>query len=202
MKPYKQTTRYTSASSALLMVLNHFDSKFELSRDNEFWIWQRSATLPTRGSSIYALGTLAAKKGISVSIIVEEPEYKFPGYRFKAYKKKEIDVANFRSELFYKQATKENIKIEERDFELTEVKDLLCQGKLLMVRLIVGILRQSKLNRRNPHYVLITNYDSDKKEFKIIDTRKGKLKISEELMIEAFETVHTCKRDNRMIIFG
>ena len=41
MQPYKQTTKYTSAASALLMVLDHYD-KLKPTRENEYKIWNDS----------------------------------------------------------------------------------------------------------------------------------------------------------------
>ena len=36
---YKQTTDYTGAPSALLMIIKQFNPSFELSKENEFRFW-------------------------------------------------------------------------------------------------------------------------------------------------------------------
>jgi len=187
-----------------MMTIQHFNPDFLLTKENEFLLWQRSATLPTRGSSIYALAILAKEQGIPSKIIVEEPDYKFPGYRFKAYKKAEIEVAAYTSELFHDRAKELNIPIEECNFKLDEVKKYLEEGKLVMLRLIVGIMRNTKSNRRNPHYVLIKSakLKNDALVFEILDSKKGKLLITEQRLKDSFEAVKECKRDNRMIVFG
>ncbi|MBU0461054.1 MAG: peptidase C39 family protein [Nanoarchaeota archaeon] len=200
MQQYKQTTIYTCAAASLMSIINHFKPEFALSRENEFLIWERSAVLPTRGSSLYALALFAHKQSIPVKIFVEEPEYKFPGYRFKSYKKKEIDVADFHSELYYKRAKEARIPIEERNFNIDEVKTLLKRKKVLLLRVIIGLLRGTQVNKRNPHYIPVYQYEDG--FFYIIDPRRGMIKIQEELFKEAFDAVHDCKRDNRMIVFG
>ena len=200
MKHYKQTTIYTCAAASLMSILNHFKPEFTLSKKNEFSIWEQSAVLPTRGSSLYALALFAKRQGVPAKIVVEESDYKFPGYRFKSYKKKEIDVANFHSELYFQRAKENNINIEERNFDIKEVKSLLKRKKILLLRIIIGLVRGTKVNKRNPHYIPVYKYEDG--FFYIIDPRRGNIKIQEELFKEAFEAVHACRRDNRMIIFG
>ena len=200
MQLYNQTTKYTCAAASLAMVINHFKPDFRLNINNEFDIWQKTVALPTRGSSIYALAAYAHKQGVPVRVIVGMHNYKFPGYKFKAYKKKEIDIANFSSELFYTKAKKLGINIEEREFTIEEVKRTLEQGKILLLRLIIGVIRGSKANRRNPHYLLIYKYEHGR--FLIMDPKKGPLNVEETIVKEAFDKVTDIKRDHRMIIFG
>ncbi|MFC1753538.1 peptidase C39 family protein [Thermoproteota archaeon] len=200
MKHYKQTTIYTCAAASLMSVLNHFRPDFEMSRENEFRIWESSAVLPTRGSSLYALALFAKQDDIPVKIVVEQAEYKFPGYRFKSYKKKEIEVANFHSESYYKRAKSAGIDIEERNFDITEVKSLLKRKKIILLRIIIGLIRGTKVNKRNPHYIPVYKYEDG--FFYLIDPRRGNIKIQEDLLQEAFDAVHNCRRDNRMIVFG
>ena len=200
MKLYRQTTKYTCAAASLAMVINHFKPEFKLNMDNEFDIWQKTVALPTRGSSIYALATYAYELGVPLKVVVGKQEYKFPGYKFKAYKKKEIDIANFSSELFYNKAKKSGIDIDEREFTIEEVKKSLKQGKLLLLRLIIGVIRGSKENRRNPHYMLVYKYAQ--KKFLIMDPKHGSLSIDENIVKDAFDKVIDIRRDHRMIIFG
>jgi len=183
-----------------MSILNHFKPAFELSKKNEFRIWEQSAVLPTRGSSLYALALFTKKQGIPVKIVVEESDYKFPGYRFKSYKKKEIDVANFHSELYFNRAKESKIEVEERNFDIKEVKALLKRKKILLLRIIIGLVRGTKVNKRNPHYIPVYKYEDG--FFYILDPRRGNIKIQEELFKEAFEAVHNCRRDNRMLVFG
>ena len=200
MQPYKQTTRYTCAAAALASAINHLNKDFLLNVENEFDIWHRTATLPTRGSSIYALAIYAYEKGIPVKVVVGEHEYKFPGYKFKAYKKKEIEIANFSSQMFYIKAKNMGISVEERSFDLEEIKEILKENKVVLLRLIVGIVRGSDKNKRNPHYLPIFSYENN--TFSLSDPQRGLLKIKEEVIKEAFEKVDDINRDNRMIILG
>ena len=162
MQPYTQSTKFTCAASSLAMIINHFKPDFLLNIENEFDIWRKSAALPTRGCSIYGLALYAQEHGIPLKIIVGEHEYKFPGYKFKSYKKKEINIAHFASELFYKKTKEKKIGIEERSFDLDEVKRLLKQGKILLLRLVIGIIRDSKTNKRNPHYLPVYGFKDNK----------------------------------------
>lgn len=200
MQPYKQTTLYTFAAASLASTINHFKPDFLLNVENEFDIWHKTATLPTRGSSIYALAIYAFEKGIPVRVVVGEHEYKFPGYKFRAYKKKEIEIANFSSQLFYTKAKSLGISVEERQFDLNEVKELIKDNKVVMLRLIIGIVRGSDKNKRNPHYLPVYGYEDGC--FLLLDSHRGPLRVKESVVQEAFEKVDDVDRDNRMIIFG
>ena len=70
MKPYLQTTEFSTAASSLLTILHHFNSEIPLTKDKEFEIWHETVNLPTRGSSIFALANYAKKKGLNPKIIV------------------------------------------------------------------------------------------------------------------------------------
>lgn len=198
MQYYKQTTSHSSGPSSLLMVLNHFDSKIEPNRRNEFEIWLKSVVLPTLGSSIYALATIAHKKGIKTKVVVGNKKYKFPNYRFKGYKLEEVKEASYTSRLYYEKALKEGVEIEEHDFRLEDVKELLKSGKLLMLRLDIGVIER---HNHEVVYILITGYKN--KKFEIMDPSVGKILVPEKQAQEAFDNVITKrKRDHRMIVFG
>jgi len=196
MKPYICTTEYTSAPSALMMVLHHFNKEFELTKENEHKIWISTVNLPVRASSIYGLAIFAKEQGLDPKIVLENKEYDFPDYRFKRYKKVDVEDAQFTSDIYYKKAVDLNIPIEERFFDLDEVKKLLSKGHVLLLRLNVGVFRD-KGSMSN--YVVLYK-DADK--FFMIDPVTGKLNIVVEMLEEAFATLETKKkRDHRMIIF-
>lgn len=200
MKEYKQTTLYTSGAACFLMVLNHFKPKqFELTRENEFMLWQRTATLPTRGSCVFAIAAFAAEQNIPCYVVVGDPEYKFPFYRFDRLRKSEVEDANFTTQIFRKQAEQRGVKIEVRDFDLEEVKALLAKGKKIIIRLNYGFLTGK---RPRVNYYLLDSYNK-KNGFLVYDPFEGKRLIEEEKIKEAFEGVVTkCKRDHRMVVFG
>lgn len=181
------------------MILNHFDNSFELSKENEFRLWQQSCALPTRSSSIFSLANIAHQRKIPVKVIVGDAEYKFPNYRFLGYKLGEIEEATFFSELYLKEAKKAGIKIDEREFDIDEVKNFLKQKKILILRLNAGVLRGQ---RSTANYIPVFDYKNGK--FSLIDPKDGLKKDVDELkMKEALETVKTkCKRDLRIAVFG
>ncbi|MDD5254210.1 MAG: peptidase C39 family protein [Candidatus Nanoarchaeia archaeon] len=196
MEEYLQTTEYTCGSAALLMVLKHFD-KMQSNRENEFKIWMESALLPVRASSIYGLALYAKKLGLNPEIYVETKDYEYPNYRFKSYKLKDVNQAKFSSNLFLKEAEKNNIKIYEKNINLEDIKNFLKNNKILIARMNVGVIREHKAQS---NYVVIYGYGD--KKFLVIDPKSGKKVIPEEQFKEAFETVKTkCKRDNRAIVF-
>ena len=197
MEFYRQTSQYTGAAAALLMALHaKHPEEWPLDREHEFHIWTHSANLPTRSSSIYALALIARKAGMSTHVVVGEREYDYPDYRFKRYKKIEIDEAKYTSKLYAKRAREEGIPLEEREFTLQEVKQHLENQALILLRVNAGVLRERKATSK---YVLVRAYIQG--EYIIMDPEQGEMRIPEDEMQEAFETLITKKkRDHRMVI--
>jgi predicted double-glycine peptidase len=196
MEEYLETTEFTCGSSALIMVLKHFN-KLEPNRENEFRIWMKSALLPVRASSIYGLALCAKELGLEPEVYAETKEYEYPNYRFKSYTLKEVNQAKFTSNLYLKDAEKNNIKIYEKKITFDDIKKLLTNKKIIIIRLNVGIFREHKAQS---NYVVVYGYGD--KKFLVIDPKIGKKIIPEEQFKESFETVITkCKRDHRMIVF-
>jgi len=199
MKSYVQTTEYTTAPCSLMAVINHFNPDFSMCRENEFIIWRSTANLPVRASSIYGLALYAKQQGLNPRIVLGEKEYDYPDYRFKGYTKKEVDEAKFSSRLYHKKAREQGITIHEREFDFKEVKKLVEQKKILLLRINEGALRESGSTSK---YVVVYHYNPSLNEYSVLDPKQGNTKVSEELLREAFETLETKKkRDHRMIIF-
>ncbi|MBN2459570.1 peptidase C39 family protein [Candidatus Woesearchaeota archaeon] len=199
MQPYLRTTPYTTAASSLMAVINHFNPDFKLSRENEFLIWRETANLPIRASSIYGLAVFAKKQGLNPCIILEDKDYDYPDYRFKGYKKKEVEAAKYSDKLHYKEAKKLGIPIDERGFEFKEVRELARKGRIIMLRVNAGTLRERKSTSK---YLVIHGYDKERKEFSVLDPKQGIVKVSDALLQEAFDTLATKKkRDHEMMVF-
>ncbi|MBW2970669.1 peptidase C39 family protein [Candidatus Woesearchaeota archaeon] len=197
MQAYKQTTQFTGAASALLMVMNHFDQNFKLTQENEFRIWLNSVNLPTRACSIYGLAGFSAKHNINVKIVVGKKEYEYPDYRFKGYKKEEVDAAKFTEKLHLSDLKQMKVEVEERDFSLKEVNNLLSADKIVMLRLDTGVFRDS---RPSSNYVVLTDFN---KNYTAFDPHQGEIKVTKEQMDESFNDLVTKrKRDHRMLVFG
>jgi len=198
MQHYQETADASHAAASLMLVINHYKNKFEVCKENEFWIWQKTVTLPTKTSNIFALALYAKKEKLKIHVIVGDIEYKFSNDREKKYTKREIYQAKYMSNLFYQEA-KKKFKIEQRILEFNEVKEFLKNKKILMLRLNAGTFDDSKAITK---YMVIRGYGNEL--FLINDTRTGEtLKVKEGIMKEAFETVKTkCKRDNQAIVFG
>ena len=193
-----QSTRFTSAATAFMHIINHFDKDFQLSRENEFLIWHTGVNLPTRSSSIYSLAEFAKNHGLDVKVIVGAQEYSFPNYRFQSYKKEEIENAKFSSFLLQKRARQSGVEIEEREFGFEKVKSLLEEGKVLLLRMNSQIFHGFK---PLANFYAVFSYDDG--IFSVLDPQEGKKDVKEAEFKDAFETLKTkCRRDNRMIVFG
>ena len=199
MKNYKQTTKFSGLASALMIIINHFNSKFSVDRKNEFRLWRESVLLPSRGSCIFRLGIIANRLKVPVKIIVEDPKYKLPQvYKFRIFSKKEIYDAKFMSDINLEESKNKSI-VDIRNFTLDEVKEALKNHKLVLLRVNMGPLIHV---RTVPDYILLYGYGNNLYLWN--NTLKGEtMRINEKLMKECFMQVKTkCKRDNRVIIFG
>ncbi len=198
MQPYKQSNEYTGGAAALLMVLNHYDPKVELTKENEYEIWRRTAALPVRAPDIYGMALVAHEHRRRVKAIVGEIQYQYPNYRFQGYKLSEIEEATFMSDMFYKKLKRFGVEVGKREFTLDYVRDLLKGDKLIILRLNSGVLRNTKAAS---NFFPVIRFGDHK--FLLIDPQDGQKKlVYEEKLQEAFDTVKTkCHRDNRMIVF-
>jgi hypothetical protein len=198
MQPYKQSNEYTGGAAALLMILNHYDPKVELSKEYEYEIWRKAAALPVRAPDIYGLALVAHEHRRRVKVVVGELKYQYPNYRFQGYKLSEIEEATYMAELFCKRLKRFGVEVARKDVDLDQVKDLLRGDKVLLLRLNSGVLRNSKASSS---FFPVFRYGD--KKFLIVDPQDGQKKlVYEDKMKEAFETVKTkCHRDHRMIVF-
>ncbi|MEK6973820.1 MAG: peptidase C39 family protein [Nanoarchaeota archaeon] len=199
MQNYKQTTKFTGLSSALMLVLNHYNNGFKVNRENEFKVWRDIVLLPTRGACIFMTALMAHNSNIPCKAIVEDPKYKLPRiYKFKLFTKKEIYDTKFFSDLNFEEAKKKNL-VEIRDFNFDEVKEALKKNKIALLRVNLGPLLHV---RSIPDYILLHGYGNNL--FLWNNTISGQtIRINEKLLKEAFLQVKKkCKRDNRIIIFG
>jgi len=198
MQPYKQSNEYTGGAAALLMVLNHYDPKVELTKENEYEIWRKTAALPVRASDIYGLTLVAHDHRRRVRVVVGELQYNYPNYRFQGYKLSEIEEATFTSDLFCKRLKRFGVEVVKKDFTLEYVKEALKGDRIVILRLNSGILRNSKASS---NFFPVFKYGDRK--FLIIDPQDGQKKlVYEEKMKEALDTVkEKCHRDNRMLVF-
>ena len=197
MKQYKKTTNYTSAASSLMMVINHFNESFELSQENEFKIWLNSVNLPTRASSIYGLANFAKEQGLNPSIILKNKDYEYPDYRFKGYKKIEIEQAEFSNNLHKLKSKKLKIKQNKCKINSDLIEQLILENKILLVRLNAGVFRESV---SISNYIIIKGKNNN--EFEVIDSQVGLINVSKEQIQEALDTLSSKKkRSSKILVF-
>ncbi len=198
MKPYFQTTPFTTAASALVSILHYVNPHFSPEKENEFQIWHNTVNLPTRGSSIYALALYAQEQGVQPTVVVEKPEYSFPDYRFYRYTKEDVEHATFSEETYRRKAENAGITIHTKQITLTDIKKVL-DNNILLLRLNTKPIRNQKRNTSN--YIVVTGYADG--YYHIIDPAFAALSIPELTMQEAFESLGNKKyRDHRMIMFS
>lgn len=198
MQPYKQSNEYAGGAAALLMVLNHYDQKIELNKENEYEIWRKTVALPIRATDIYGMAVVAHEYRHRIHVIVGNLQYDYPNYRFQGYTLSEVEQAAFMTELFYKRLKRFGVEVTKKDITFEQVKDALKGDKIIILRLNSGVLRNGKASS---HFFPVFRYGDRK--FLIVDPQDGQKKlVYEDRMKEAFETVKTkCHRDNRMLVF-
>lgn len=200
MKTYLQTTPYTGAAASLIVIMNHFDASYDLSRENEFDIWRQSAPFPIRGCSIFGLALYAKEAGLDPKVVVGDSEFQYPRYRFKRYKKIDVEMASFATEVLHKKCKDADVHIEEHEFTLADVKKHLAKDCVLLLRLDSGYMRDGA-SVLDAHYYTVWDYQQE--EFIVMDPLEGEKNMPEEEFKAAFDAVkERCKRDHKMIVFG
>jgi hypothetical protein len=200
LESYKQTTNYTGASSALMSIIHYFLNDFELSEDNELDIWLKSAILPTRASSVFALAIYAKSLGLEPKIVIEDKHYTYPDYRFKRYTKKQIELAEKVANRYLTKCEEQNILIVEKEFDVNYIDSLLSKRKILLVRLNAGRLRGTKSTSK--YIVIYKKSKKDPNKYFIIDPRRRRKKVTREMLDEALTELKTKKkREKSMIVF-
>ena len=197
MNIYKKTTEYTAAASSLMMIINHFNPDFELNQENEFKIWLSSTNLPTRASSVYGLANFAKEQGLNPSLILENGDYEYPDYRFKGYKKVEIEQAEFSNNL-HKLKSKE-LKIKQNKCKINSnlIEQLIQENKILLVRVNAGVFRETA---SISNYVIVKG--KNKGGFEVIDSQVGLIQANKEQIQEALDTLSSKKkRSSKMLVF-
>ena len=198
MGDYTQTTEYSGAAAALLIVINQLKPSHKLTKLNEFKIWLYSVNLPTRACSIYGLASYALTKGVKCSIMVGKQEYDFPDYRFKGYKKDDIEIAKYTEDIHLHKFKELGGILEEKAITIAKVKQMLKSNRILILRTDAGSFRDL---RPSSNYIVVTGFRN--KSFEIHDPYQGKINSRETQIVQCFEDlVVKRKRDPRMIIFS
>lgn len=191
---YLKTTPYTNAVCCLLNVIS-LKKNNEFSQNEEIDLWLKTATLPTRASSIFGLALEAKKKDLEVEVIVSNEDFDFPDYRFHRYKKSDIELANISEKIYLNKCKKEKINITIKEISIKEIIELL-KTHYLIIRLNTKIIRN--LKRNNSNYLLFTNFKDN--NFEIIDPSIGVLNVSKELITESYKSLETKKYRNHKLL--
>lgn len=199
LESYKQTTNYTGAASALLSILHHFDASYEMNEEHELDIWLESIIPPTKASSIFGLALVAKKHNLQPKIIMEDPTFTYPDYRFKRYTKKQIELASKIADRYKEKCEEQGILIIERDFDVNYVDSLLQNGKILLLRVNAGRLRGTKSTSK---YIVVYKKSIEKDKYFIIDPRRRRKKVTRDMLEESLVELKTKKkREKCMIVF-
>lgn len=182
-----------------MLIMHHLDEKYLLTRAHEFDIWRESVNLPTRAPSIFGLARYAKEHGLTPTVVVESPDYDYPDYRFKRYKKTDVDLAKFSSKQHMTAAESANVPINERAITFEEVQGLVKDGHTLLIRLNEGIFRDVGSTSK---YIVL--YGFEEEMYLVADPLLDKplITVDEDTLRESFDTLATKKkRDHKMIVF-
>jgi len=139
----RKRTRFTCGPVSLMEVLRLFFPERPLDPSEEFRLWQRSATLPIRGSSIYALATVAAETGLDVNVYTEELGYRFPKHLDFGYSLEEVQWATETTARFMSDARAAGVILTEEPLTPERVVDILATAPVSMVRIDSSILHDT-----------------------------------------------------------
>ena len=192
-----RSTPYTNAVCCLINILS-LKKNTNFKQKDEYDIWLKTAVLPMRTSSIYGLALISKQHSLTPKLIVENHEFDFPDYRFHRYKKSDVEMAKFSSEIYRKKCEEANINITVKKIDFEDLKKLVLENYCI-VRINTKFIRN--LKRNNSNYVVFKDYKN--KEFEIIDPSQGTLKISEEVAYNSYLSLETKKhRAHKLLVFS
>ncbi|USN45558.1 MAG: peptidase C39 family protein [Candidatus Woesearchaeota archaeon] len=195
MELFRQTTRYTGSVAALLMILHHFDKNVALSKETEFLLWQQTALLPLRSSSIYGLALVAKRHGLHPKVYETDTAIAHPSYS-ATYTKTDIDEARVMAKLFSKQARAEGIELIEQQITFPFVEKLLNEKKILLLRLDAGVYRKKRSVSK--YFVCYKKQNS----YCLIDPKVGELETTSEQLTTSLENLSSqLGKDVKLIVF-
>lgn len=198
MKPYIQTTQYTTGVSSFINILQLL-KEIEPTRELELSIWKQTANLPTRAPSIYSLALIAKQHNLNPKIIVGTTQFDYPDYRFYRFTKEDVELAALSEAQSIQEAKNNQIEIIHKEIQFQEIIQELQNKNALLVRLNTKTFREEE-KRNSSSYIALTNINENKIE--IIDPTQGILTLNKEVIQESFESLIEKKhRDARMIIF-
>jgi len=189
MKPYLQSTEYTTAAASLVWALQQLSDHISNSWV-ELDIWHHSALLPTRASSVYGLALYAKKKGLTPSIILQKQQYSFPDYRFFRYKKTDIDIAKDMQDYYRRKATQENIPIIKKKITISLIESL--KEHTMLIRLNPKLWRSTTSN-----FVVLNVLE---KGYQIMDPQLGLLCITKDVLQASLDQLIDKKKRQPQIL--
>jgi len=68
---YEQTSEFTCGPACILMVMKHFDSRIELTRQLEFEIWRNCNMIGTKGADPFGLAVPLIDAGFEVRLLTQ-----------------------------------------------------------------------------------------------------------------------------------
>lgn len=191
MRPYLQSTEYTTAAASLVWALHQINGHIANSWV-ELDIWHHSALLPTRASSVYGLALYAKKKGLTPNIIIQKQQYSFPDYRFFRYKKTDIDIAADMQDYYRRAAINEDIPVIKKKITIDLINSL--KDRTMLVRLNPKAWR----GHTTSNFVVLNVLEQG---YKIMDPKVGILCITKQILESSLkQLVDKKKRDPQILV--
>ncbi|MBN1861152.1 MAG: peptidase C39 family protein [Candidatus Thermoplasmatota archaeon] len=157
MPIYKQTTPITCGPASLLMVLKFFKPKTKLSREEEIMLWRESTLGMSPGTCRFGLATAAVKRGLKVSVSSDRPGIAYECAAVSGLRTTEKAMLQVLFQDMKHKAIQKEIIEKNEDVTVDLLKSHLAQCHIPIVLINAKLIS----NDNEPHWVVMTGYDTD-----------------------------------------
>lgn len=148
--PYiRQTTDFTCGPSALLMALSYFGLHPSPDRATEIALWREATTVG--GCDPYGMAVTAARHGLDVELTVTtDGFFLLEGLE----KEQDRELRQFIQGEFREQAAAAGVKVVERQFDASLVRDVISSGRLAIVLVDELLFHEEAC----PHWIVVHSF--------------------------------------------
>lgn len=155
---YEQSTEFTCGPSCLMMAMNTFNPKMDMSLSTELQIWREATTIFMTsghgGCGPHGLALSAWRRGYKTELFLSHTQALFVD---TVRSKEKKDIITLVQKDFDKKIEDTKIKVHRKRITIQDIKEILKKGGIP----IVLISTYHFDNNRVPHWVVVTAYDGD-----------------------------------------
>lgn len=156
---YRQTTPFTCGPSALMMAMASLNENAHASQAEELQLWREATTIYMTsghgGCHPFGLALAAAKRGFQTEVLINTQEALFVSGVRSSAKKTVMQLVH--DEFLKASESEQNLSLTYRDMSAEWLEEKFNQGFAILV-----LISTYQLDRRKaPHWVVITQVDSD-----------------------------------------